>query len=122
VTIQPLDEVGTLPLKYRRVLSVEVNGEGLSLDVTGYSATLSQGNDNVTDATNNIFWVYPDDGIGTPDDPTTPLPHYDWTTLTTDGWYDADTLGFTADIAVNAHDNTAGDVQPPEASAPGALG
>lgn len=111
VTIQPLGEVGNLPLTYRRVLPLEVDGEGLNFDVTGYSATLSQGNDNVADATNNIFWVYPDDAMGTPDDPTTPLAHYDWSTLTAYGWDDTDTLGFAADINVDAHDNTAGDVQ-----------
>jgi hypothetical protein len=109
VTIQPLGEVGTLPLTYRRVLPLEVDGEGLGYDVTGYSATLSQGNDNVTDATNNMFWVYPDDAMGTLADPTTPLPHYDWPT--DEDWYDAYTLGFAADITVDAHDNTAGDVQ-----------
>jgi hypothetical protein len=109
VTIQPLGEAGTLPLTYRRVLPLEVDGYGLSLDVTGYSATLSQGNDNVTDATSNIFWVYPDDAMGNPDDPTTPLPHFDWPTDY--DWDDAYTLGFAADITVNAHDNTAGDAQ-----------
>ncbi len=111
VTIQPLYNVGTLPLVYRRVLPLEVDGEGLNHDVTGYTATVNKGNDDVIDATNNMFWVYPDDANGDPDDPTTPLPHYDWSTLTADGWYDAYTLGFAADINVDAHDNTVGDVQ-----------
>jgi len=107
VTITPQDELGAAPLKYRRILPLEADGSGLGQGIEGYFATLSRGTDEVSDVTNNMFWVYPDDN-GPIDDPAIDLPHYDWDVLTVDGWSALATLGFAVDISVDAHGNTSG--------------
>lgn len=110
VTILPRQVAGAAPLMYRRVLPVQVNGYQLEDGLTEYGATLFRSSDGVSDATNNMFWVYPDE-YGYIDDPTVGLPHYEWDTLTAEGWGEFATLGFAVDIPVAPYASGAGDPQ-----------
>ncbi|MCA0296576.1 MAG: hypothetical protein LCH96_14945 [Actinobacteria bacterium] len=104
VTIQPNVSWGALPLTFRRIVPLEIDGWNLE-EIPDYVSVTRALGDGVSDATANLFWDWSGDTWpGFIDDPRVPLPHYGPQDIT--DWYEKTRRGLAIDVEVGSGSRT----------------